>query len=256
MMEAVTKNKIWLLPAGLVIGLAGIAWMISPILQYNSGYPWDNMLFVLYFIPVIGGAMIARESPRLGGILLIIYGLLGPVNGYIIYFTHPFAGGLYFLLQPIFQDALAFIIPGFLFLLSPPKRSASDIEKTVISKSYFTGLVITTAAAASGIISQILRFYNYPYSAAGIIMDVISGSSILVLVSITIWKRLFHGAVIGAGYSLFMVVYFLMLQAANRTVMLSQMKYDIVPAVLMLIGSTVIIVSAIPKLKIVRLISA
>ena len=146
-MEAVTKNKIWLLPAGLVIGLAGIAWMISPILQYNSGYPWDNMLFVLYFIPVIGGAMIARESPRLGGILLIIYGLLGPVNGYIIYFTHPFAGGLYFLLQPIFQDALAFIIPGFLFLLSPPKRSASDIEKTVISKSYFTGLVITTAAS-------------------------------------------------------------------------------------------------------------
>jgi hypothetical protein len=74
--EAAMKTKKWFLPAGLAIGLAGIGWMILPVLTYNSGYLWDKMLFILYFIPLIGGAVIARESPRTGGTLLASYGLL------------------------------------------------------------------------------------------------------------------------------------------------------------------------------------
>jgi hypothetical protein len=145
--------------------------------------------------------------------------------------------------------ALAYIIPGFIFTFSRAEHHTAKNVGTATSKLNLAGLYIIVLAAVYGFVTQIISLQDYQYGTVSTIIGALLGSSTFILIAVAVWKKSLRGSIIGACYSLLMIVYFLMLQVANRTVMLSQIKYEIIPTVLLLIGSITVLTSFAPKLK-------
>lgn len=254
MKQLLSNIKTRLHPVGLIIGLAGAGWIISAgFPYYGTINSWDKILFILNTIslmmPLFGGLIIAQKNPRVGGILLAFFGLLGPVNGYIGYLAHPFSADLYFLLKPFLQSALAYVIPGIIFLFAKAKPHATKYNDIPLSKHSLRGLFVISAAAVTGFILQSFRLHDFEYHATSIILGALLSSSGLAIIAIAAWKKPFMGGMLGAVYSLLMGAYFLILQATHRTVMLSQMKHEIAPVAILFVGSIIVLMSLVPRLK-------
>lgn len=251
MNQKIIANKNWIRLIALLVGLAGALWLIFYTLANSeSPFSWYAVPTVFYFVvPLLSCLIITLRWPIAGGALLIIFGLLWPVYSYVVMssISETSSPNILDVVSRVFvRLSLAFVIPGILFFIPRfvhPTYPARNYPRPNLSLA--GTLVICLAGIFSMVITLINRF-DLPTSVAALVLGAILSGGSLILLGVASWTKPFWGGILGTVYALLMIAFFFTTQTGDRTIlqMLSDLKYDIIPIFMVLIGSVMVLLSA------------
>jgi hypothetical protein len=251
MNQEIIGNRNWMRWLALVVGLAGASWLIYEGLSINEApYSWFTIPNILYaIVPLLGCLIIELRWPITGGALLIIYGLLWPIHSYVIISSLSETSNPYTLdvvLRVFVRWSLAFIIPGILFLIPRFVHRIYPAKNRSIPKFRLTGILIICLAGIFSMVITLINRFELPTSSAALALGAILSGGSLILLAVASWAKPFWGGILGTCYALLMIAFFLITQTGDRTIlqMLSDLRYDIIPIIMVLIGCIIVLLSA------------
>jgi hypothetical protein len=243
------KRKKWLRRAGLIVGLAGVLWLLFLSLAISespfSWYAVPTMLIVA--VPFLSCVLTAWKWPLAGGILLILWGLFWPAN---ILLTlppgTPMPPSILIIVLPI---SLPSLLVGILFSLSRQGHGIPKVWNWPTPKLRQAGLVIMALAGLSSFLYEFLSRYYMEFDVVGSLMTGLFICSGFVLLTIATWAQPLWGGLIGVGYPLLIIASFVITQTADRSLleMLWDLRFYILPIAILLVGSILVLASVRPK---------
>lgn len=245
MKQETARNTNWLYRIALIASLAGALWLIYYALANSEApFSWYAVpAMLLFIVPFLACTIIGWEWPLTGGLLFILIGCLWPANSLAIGLQ-----GLTLLriVKSTLPISLPFLASGILFLLSRRGHGVSQDKNRRMPRLHLAGLLIIAFTGIFSFVDEITFRLDMQFGVISTLMTALLISSGLFLLAVASWAQPRWGGIIGVGYSLLMIAFFLITQVEDRTLLqtLLDLRYDFIITILVFIGSIMVLVSA------------